>query len=144
MQGRLGLEQLAYAYQEGEGGIAEALGLARHFADEGPVVVILGDNIFQRPIAPAVDAFRADPTGAQILLKEVPDPERFGVARLEDGRVAEIVEKPQDPPSRLAVTGCYFYDRCPNAMADKCKNNIPPLREVEENHQVACYLYFDP
>lgn len=105
-----GLKHLAYAYQDGEGGIAEALGLARHFAAGGPVVVILGDNIFQHPIAPAVDAFRADPTGAQILLKEVPDPERFGVARLEEGRVVEIIEKPKDPPTRLAVTGCYFYD----------------------------------
>ena len=105
-----GLKHLAYAYQEGEGGIAEALGLARHFADEGPVVVILGDNIFQRPIKAAVDAFRAEPTGAQILLKEVDDPERFGVARLEHGRVVGIVEKPEVPPSRYAVTGCYFYD----------------------------------
>ncbi|HSW31553.1 MAG TPA: sugar phosphate nucleotidyltransferase [Longimicrobiales bacterium] len=111
-----GLKHLAYAYQEGEGGIAEALGLARHFADDGPVLVILGDNIFQHPIKPAVEAFRADPTGAQILLKEVDDPHRFGVARLERGtdgreRVARIIEKPKDPPSRLAVTGCYFYDR---------------------------------
>lgn len=110
-----GLKHLAYAYQEGEGGIAEALGLARHFADEGPVVVILGDNIFQHPIAPAVDAFRADPRGAQILLKEVPDPHRFGVARLERDvggveRVVEIIEKPADPPTSLVVTGCYFYD----------------------------------
>lgn len=105
-----GLKHLAYAYQDGEGGIAEALGLARHFADEGPVLVILGDNIFQHPIAPAVDAFRADPTGAQILLKEVDDPHRFGVARLEGDRVVEIIEKPKDPPTRLAVTGCYFYD----------------------------------
>jgi len=110
-----GLKHLAYAYQEGEGGIAQALGLARHFADSGPVVVILGDNIFQNPIRPAAEAFRADPTGARILLKEVDDPERFGVARLERDaggreRVVEIVEKPKDPPSRLAVTGCYFYD----------------------------------
>lgn len=105
-----GLKHLAYAYQDGEGGIAEALGLARHFADEGPVVVILGDNIFQHPLREAVDAYRADPVGAQILLKEVPDPERFGVARLEGDRVVEIIEKPKDPPTRLAVTGCYFFD----------------------------------
>ena len=105
-----GLKHLAYAYQEGEGGIAEALGLARHFADEGPVVVILGDNIFQQPIRPAVEAFRANPTGAQILLKEVDDPHRFVVARLEGGRGVEIIEKPKDPASRLAGTGCYFFD----------------------------------
>jgi len=106
-----GLDQLRYAYQDGEGGIAEALGLADYFAAGDPVVVILGDNLFQRPIAPAVDAFREDPTGAMILLKEVHDPERFGVARLdEEGRVAEIVEKPDLPPSSLAVTGCYLFD----------------------------------
>jgi len=105
-----GLKHLHYAYQEGEGGIAEALGLARDFADEGPVVVILGDNVFQRPIADAVRDFGADPTGAMILLKEVVDPERFGVARVEGDRVVEIVEKPVRPASRLAVTGCYFYD----------------------------------
>jgi len=105
-----GLEQISYAYQEGEGGIAEALGLARHFAAGEPLVVVLGDNIFQEPIRPAVDAFRADPKGAMILLKQVDDPERFGVARLEGGRVVEIVEKPSNPPSRLAVTGCYLYD----------------------------------
>jgi len=105
-----GLGGLAYAYQDGEGGIAEALGLARDFADDGPVVVILGDNIFQRPLADAVAAFREDPTGAMVLLRDVDDAERFGVARMAGGRVVEIVEKPTDPPSRLAVTGCYFYD----------------------------------
>lgn len=105
-----GLEQLKYAYQEGEGGIAEALGLAEHFAAGEPVVVILGDNIFQSPITEAVASFRADPTGGLILLKEVEDPERFGVATLDGDRVTGIVEKPRNPPSRLAVTGCYMYD----------------------------------
>ena len=106
-----GLDQLRYAYQDGEGGIAEALGLAEFFAAGDGVVVILGDNLFQRPIRPAVEAFREDPTGAMILLKDVHDPERFGVARLDDdGRVAEIIEKPKDPPSSLAVTGCYLFD----------------------------------
>jgi glucose-1-phosphate thymidylyltransferase len=105
-----GLQQLRYAYQEGEGGIAEALGLAEHFAQGGPVAVMLGDNIFQDPIADAVRSFRADPTGAMILLKEVDDPERFGVATLDGDRVTGILEKPAEPPSRLAVTGCYLYD----------------------------------
>jgi glucose-1-phosphate thymidylyltransferase len=105
-----GLKRLSYAYQEGEGGIAAALGLAADFAGEQPIVVILGDNLFQRALAPAVAAFAADPTGGMILLKEVEDPHRFGVARLEGGRVVEIVEKPAHPPTRLAVTGCYFYD----------------------------------
>jgi glucose-1-phosphate thymidylyltransferase len=105
-----GLESLHYAYQDGEGGIAEALGLAEHFAAGEPLVVVLGDNIFQDPLADAVRAYREGPQGAMILLKEVEDPHRFGVARLEDGRVVEVVEKPADPPSALAVTGCYFYD----------------------------------
>ena len=105
-----GLKHINYTYQEGEGGIAEALGLAQHFAGGEPVVVILGDNLFEDPIRPAVERYAADPTGAMILLKEVDDPERFGVARFEDGRVVGIVEKPADPPSRYAVTGCYFFD----------------------------------
>jgi glucose-1-phosphate thymidylyltransferase len=105
-----GLEHLRYAYQEGEGGIAEALSLAEFFAAGAPIAVILGDNIFQEPLAPAIASFRKDPSGAMILLKEVDDPERFGVARVEGDRVVEIIEKPKDPPSRLAVTGCYLYD----------------------------------
>jgi glucose-1-phosphate thymidylyltransferase len=105
-----GLEHLHYAYQEGEGGIAEALALAEFFAAGEPIAVILGDNIFQDPLAPAVASFRRDPTGAMILLKEVDDPERFGVASIEGDRVVEIVEKPAKPASRLAVTGCYLYD----------------------------------
>ena len=105
-----GLKYLRYAYQEGEGGIAQALGLARHFAAGESVAVLLGDNIFQHPIGNAVEAFRKKPDGAMVLLKEVPDPERFGVARMEDGRIVEIIEKPSVPPGKLAVTGCYFYD----------------------------------
>ncbi len=105
-----GLAHINYAYQEGEGGIAEALGLAEHFADEGPLCVILGDNIFQDPIAPAVDRYREQGGGAMILLKEVDDPQRFGVANVQGDRVVKIVEKPAEPVSNLAVTGCYFYD----------------------------------
>ncbi len=105
-----GLDHLNYAYQDGHGGIAEALGLAEHFADSEPVVVVLGDNIFQDSLAPAVSAYRARGEGAMVLLKDVPDPQRFGVAELAGGQVRKIVEKPQAPPSNLAVTGCYFYD----------------------------------
>jgi glucose-1-phosphate thymidylyltransferase len=105
-----GLRRLNYAYQEGEGGIAEALGLAEDFAEGDPICVILGDNIFEAPIREAVDAYRADPEGAMVLLKEVEEPERFGVAELRDDRVVSIVEKPSEPVSNLAVTGCYFYD----------------------------------
>lgn len=105
-----GLEHLRYAYQEGEGGIAQALLLAEHHAAGEPIVVILGDNIFQQPLAPAVTAFRKQPTGAQLLLKRVHDPERFGVATVDGDRVTHIVEKPAEPVSDLAVTGCYMYD----------------------------------
>lgn len=108
--GDFGLEHLRYAYQEGEGGIAEALGLAEFFAAGEPIVVILGDNLFQDALRDAIESFRRDPTGAMVLLKEVDDPERFGVARVEGDRVVEIIEKPSSPPSRLAVTGCYLYD----------------------------------
>lgn len=106
-----GLDHLDYTYQDGQGGIAEAVGLAEHFAESGPIVVILGDNIFQDSIAPAVDAYRAQGGGAMILLKDVQDPQRFGVAELRNGRVVQIVEKPAVPTSSLAVTGCYFFDQ---------------------------------
>ena len=105
-----GLKHLNYTYQEGEGGIAEALGLAEHFAEGEPLCVILGDNIFQESVGPAVREYEARGDGAMILLKEVDDPERFGVAEVDGDRVLRIVEKPADPPSNLAVTGCYFYD----------------------------------
>lgn len=105
-----GLEHLNYTYQEGEGGIAEALGLAEHFADGEPIVVILGDNLFQDSIGGAVRRFRDQGQGAKLLLKQVPDPERFGVAVLEGDRVARIIEKPEHAPSSLAVTGVYMYD----------------------------------
>ncbi|MBT8487752.1 MAG: NTP transferase domain-containing protein [Gemmatimonadetes bacterium] len=105
-----GLGHLRYAYQEGEGGIAEALGLAEHFAAGEPLAVILGDNIFQDSLAEPIARFRDDPDGAKILLKEVHDPERFGVATVEGDQVTRIVEKPARPESRLAVTGCYLYD----------------------------------
>lgn len=107
---QFGLRHLNYTYQEGEGGIAEALGLAEYFADKDPIAVILGDNIFEHPVKGAVDAFRQDPTGAMVLLKEVEDPQRFGVAAFDGDQITGIVEKPKDPPSNMAVTGCYLYD----------------------------------
>jgi glucose-1-phosphate thymidylyltransferase len=106
----LGLRELSYAYQEGEGGIAAALALAEKFAAGEPVAVLLGDNLFQHPLRPAIGAYRAEPGGAMIFLKQVPDAHRFGVAELEDGRVTRIVEKPTEPPTDLAVTGCYLFD----------------------------------
>ncbi|MBL6721116.1 MAG: NTP transferase domain-containing protein [Planctomycetes bacterium] len=105
-----GLKHLNYTYQEGEGGIAEALGLCAHWAAGEPVVVVLGDNLIERNIKSAVDQFRAQGKGGKILLKEVHDPERFGVATMEGERVARIVEKPREPESNLAVIGIYMYD----------------------------------
>lgn len=105
-----GLRELRYAYQEGAGGIAEALGLAQDFADNQKVVVILGDNIFEDNIGPAVENFRNQEKGARIFLKEVPDANRFGVAEIKNGKIISIEEKPKIPKSNLAVTGIYMYD----------------------------------
>lgn len=105
-----GLEHVNYTYQEGEGGIADALRLARFFAGNGRIAVVLGDNIVQDSIASHVRDFEKQESGAKILLKEVEDPQRFGVAQLEDGRVIGIEEKPPEPKSNLAVTGIYMYD----------------------------------
>ena len=105
-----GLKHLSYTYQQGEGGIADALRLAEHFADDGPLCVVLGDNLIQGNIAKAAEAFRMQKKGAKILLKEVKDPQRFGVPHLEGNRVLSIEEKPAHPRSSYAVTGIYFYD----------------------------------
>src|ERR1039457_2086158 len=105
-----GLKHLNYTYQEGEGGIADALGLAEHFADGQKICVVLGDNIIQGNVREAVEEFKQQPTGAKILLKEVPDAERFGVAEIRDGRIASIEEKPKHPKSNYAVIGIYMYD----------------------------------
>ena len=104
------LRSLNYTYQQGEGGIADALRLAEHFADEEPICVVLGDNLIQGNIAKAAATFRSQRKGAKILLKEVKDPQRFGVPVLEGNRVMSIEEKPAVPRSPYAVTGIYFYD----------------------------------
>jgi glucose-1-phosphate thymidylyltransferase len=106
-----GLRRLYYAYQEGEGGIAAALSLAEEFAGDDPVCVVLGDNILEKSIAPYVEKFRARPGGARILLKEVADPQRFGVPLIEGDNIIRIDEKPARPRSPYAVTGVYMYDR---------------------------------
>jgi glucose-1-phosphate thymidylyltransferase len=108
-----GIDLLTYAYQEREGGIAEALGLAEHFVDRDRALVMLGDNIFERSLGPAVETFRSQEGGARILLAREEDPEHLrhlGVPELDGDRVVRIVEKPSDPPSKFAVTGVYFYD----------------------------------
>ncbi len=105
-----GLKHINYTYQEGEGGIAEALGLAQHFVEGDLVTVILGDNIIEGSILNAVDDFKKQKTGAKIFLKKVHDPERFGVATLDGDRVVKIEEKPKKPDTDYAVIGIYMYD----------------------------------
>jgi len=105
-----GLKHLNYTYQEGEGGIAAALALVEHFAAGQAVCVILGDNIIQGNICAAVQAYEQQRAGAKILLKKVPDPERFGVPELNGRRVLRIEEKPLQPKSQFAVIGIYMYD----------------------------------
>lgn len=105
-----GLKHIHYTYQEGEGGIAEALSLAEDFADGDKIIVILGDNIIEQDIRVFVQRFQRQKSGARLLLKEVEDPERFGVAELKRGRIVGIVEKPRRPKSRCVVTGIYMYD----------------------------------
>jgi glucose-1-phosphate thymidylyltransferase len=99
-----GLKHVNYTYQEGEGGIAQALGLAEYFAEGGPICVILGDNIIEKNVCRAADDFR------KIILKQVGDADRFGVAEVQGDRIVGIEEKPKSPRSNLAVIGIYFYD----------------------------------
>ncbi|HZZ00643.1 MAG TPA: sugar phosphate nucleotidyltransferase [Candidatus Baltobacteraceae bacterium] len=105
-----GLKDIYYTFQEGEGGIADALRLCEHFAEDSRIAVILGDNIVQDDISPFVRAFEQQKSGARILLKEVTDPQRFGVPELDGDRIVRIEEKPAEPKSNYAVTGIYMYD----------------------------------
>ncbi len=133
-----GLKHLSYAYQEGEGGIADALGLVEHFADDEPICVILGDNIIEGNIKEAAEEYLEQGRGAKILLKKVPDPQRFGVPELDGDKVLNIVEKPTEPKSDLAVIGIYFYDA---TVFDVIKTLVPSGRgELEitdvNNHYI--------
>jgi len=105
-----GLKHINYTYQEGEGGIAAALSLVEHFAGGDPICVVLGDNIIQGNIKAAADSYSRQGGGAKILLKRVPDPQRFGVPELDGKRVLQIEEKPSQPKSEYAVIGIYMYD----------------------------------
>ncbi len=120
-----GLKQINYAYQEGEGGIAEALALAEHFAEGESICVILGDNLIEGSIAQAAQDFAQQKTGAKILLKEVSDASRFGVAELDGDRIIGIEEKPEHPKTNLAVTGIYMYDA---TVFEKCRHLKPSRR----------------
>jgi glucose-1-phosphate thymidylyltransferase len=116
-----GLKHIAYTYQEGEGGIADALSLCEHFADGQPICVVLGDNIIEKSIRGAAEAFFQQASGARILLKEVTDAERFGVAELSGDRIVGIEEKPAKPKSNYAVTGIYMYDASVFEKIKTCK-----------------------
>jgi glucose-1-phosphate thymidylyltransferase len=105
-----GLKHINYTYQEGEGGIAQALSLAEHFAAGEPIVVILGDNIIEDDIAVYLKRFEHQSKGARLLLKKVPDAGRFGVPEIKQGKICNIIEKPENPKSSYAVVGIYMYD----------------------------------
>jgi glucose-1-phosphate thymidylyltransferase len=124
-----GLKRLNYAYQDGEGGIADALSLAEHFADGDKMCVILGDNIIEKDIRAAADEFRKQTRGARILLKEVQDAERFGVAEIKGDKIVGIEEKPVRPKSNMAVTGIYMYD---GSVFDKINKLVPSDRNELE------------
>lgn len=119
------LRHLHYTYQEGEGGIAAALSLARDFAESDPVCVILGDNIYEKSVRESVDTFRGNPVGARIHLKQVQNPQRFGVPVIEGDRIVRIEEKPENPRSDYAVTGLYMYD---NSVFDVIRTLKPSGR----------------
>ena len=124
-----GLKDISYTYQEGHGGIAAALGMAEHFAEGDKMVVILGDNIIEGNIRKSVTEFQKQEKGARILLKEVPDPQRFGVPNFHNGRVVSIEEKPEDPGSNFAVIGIYMYDE---QVFDIVRGLVPSKRNELE------------
>jgi glucose-1-phosphate thymidylyltransferase len=120
----IGLD-LAYEVQEEAGGIAQALGLTEYFADNDKIVVILGDNVFEDNLTKVINDFEKQERGAKILLKEVGDPERFGVAEISGDKIIGIKEKPKKPKSKYAVTGIYMYD---NRAYDIIKTLKPSAR----------------
>lgn len=124
-----GLQQLNFAYQEGEGGIADALRVAQFFVGGEKVCVILGDNLLEGSIRDAKERFEEQESGAMILLKEVPDPERFGVPVFQEGRIVRIEEKPGTPASPYAVIGVYFYD---GTVFDRIRRLRPSGRKEYE------------
>ncbi|RMF98285.1 MAG: spore coat protein [Candidatus Schekmanbacteria bacterium] len=120
-----GLKHINYTYQEGEGGIADALSLAEHFSEGKKLCIILGDNIIEKNIRRQVELFKKQEKGARIILKEVEDPHRFGVPVLDGKKVVKIEEKPKNPKSNYAVTGIYMYD---NKVFDIIRNLKPSER----------------
>ncbi|MFH1549904.1 MAG: sugar phosphate nucleotidyltransferase [Planctomycetota bacterium] len=105
-----GLKHLNYTYQEGAGGIAAALALTEHFAEDDSIVLILGDNVIEKNIIKGVRDFEKQERGAKIYLKEVANPQSYGIAEMKGDRIAGIEEKPKEPKSNMAVIGIYMYD----------------------------------
>jgi glucose-1-phosphate thymidylyltransferase len=140
-----GLKEISYTYQEGEGGIADALKLAEHFVKEDKVFVILGDNIVKDDVKKDVENFIKQPYGAKIFLKEVSDPERFGVAEIKDSKIISIEEKPKNPKSNLAVCGLYMYDKKVFEIAKNLKpSNRGELEITDVNNEyikMGCMSY---
>jgi glucose-1-phosphate thymidylyltransferase len=142
-----GLRDMYYTYQEGEGGIADALKLCENFADGDDVCVILGDNIIQDDLGPAIERFAHQGGGARVLLKEVSDPQRYGVAELAaNGKIVGIEEKPSNPKSNFAVTGIYLYD---SKVFEYCRDLKPSARgeleitDVNNAYIAAGNLHYD-
>lgn len=130
--------RFTYKVQDEAGGIAQALALAENFAQGQPVAVILGDNIFHANLKSYVDKFMAQGSGARILLRQVPDPQRFGVAELADGKIISIEEKPRKPKSNVVVIGIYFYD---GGVYDIIRTLKPSARgELEITHVNEAYI----
>jgi len=133
-----GLRRLHYAYQKGEGGIAAALALARPFVEGDKTCVVLGDNILERSIRPAVLDFQAQRDGAKVLLKKVANPSAYGIAEIQGGRIRHIVEKPKKPKSNLAVIGIYMYGPDVFKIIPKLKPSARGELEITDvnNHYV--------
>jgi len=121
----LGLKEIHYTYQKEPKGIAHGLALAEDFADNGKIVLILADNIFEDSIRQDVEIFEKQEKGARLFLKKVPDPERFGVAKVKGNKIIDVEEKPKTPKSNLAVTGLYMYD---NQVFDVIRTLKPSAR----------------
>ncbi|NQT30055.1 MAG: NTP transferase domain-containing protein [Candidatus Saganbacteria bacterium] len=130
--------RFTYKVQDEAGGIAQALGLARNFAGNDQIAVLLGDNIFEDNLKSFVDAFIKQKTGARVLVKEVSDPQRFGVVELSDGKIVSIEEKPKKPKSKFVVTGIYFYDNCVFDVISKLKPSARGELEISDVNR--CYM----
>ncbi len=130
---------LTYRVQDEAGGIAQAMGLCENFAGGQPTVVILGDNIVSESLLPEAEAYREQPGGARILLKQVPDPQQYGVPAFSGEEIIAIIEKPDNPPSSYAVTGIYFFDE---HVFDIIRGLQPSARGELEVTDVNCaYVY---